>query len=51
MLVKRRAHEETLDALDAAVRLAGSGLPDDESIAQLGGGWVGEDPAQAPGIA
>jgi ADP-ribosylglycohydrolase len=36
-------HEETLDAIDAAVALASSGNVDAEALETLGGGWVGEE--------
>ncbi|HYE00749.1 MAG TPA: ADP-ribosylglycohydrolase family protein [Alphaproteobacteria bacterium] len=36
-------HEETLQAIEMAEALAGSGLPHDEAIARLGQGWVAEE--------
>ncbi len=36
-------HEGTLAAIDAAVALADSGLPEPEQLESLGGAWVGEE--------
>ncbi len=39
----RPEHEETLAALQAALRLAGRGKPTAERVESLGGGWVAEE--------
>lgn len=36
-------HQETLEAMDQALRLASSQTPSDEALAQLGQGWVAEE--------
>jgi ADP-ribosylglycohydrolase len=40
---ERPAHEESVTALNAAVRLAQGGAPSAERVELLGGGWVGEE--------
>jgi len=42
-LRRRPGNEETLAAIDAAVRLSSDGVPPLSAIPQLGGGWVGEE--------
>lgn len=43
ILRQQSHHEETLRALEQAEALAGSDLPRDAAIAQLGEGWVAEE--------
>ncbi|KAB2963796.1 MAG: ADP-ribosylglycohydrolase family protein [Thermoanaerobaculia bacterium] len=43
ILRRHRAHEETLEALQAARSLAGRGKPTAEQVETLGGGWVAEE--------
>jgi ADP-ribosylglycohydrolase len=43
ILLRWEGHEETANALDAAVELASSGLPEPTELEGLGGGWVGEE--------
>ncbi len=44
LLRARLGHEETLQAVEAAVNLAGSGTPPSpETVETLGGGWVAEE--------
>lgn len=43
LLVSHRGHEETLHALDNAVRLSAADIPHHEAITQLGEGWVAEE--------
>ncbi|WP_281494970.1 ADP-ribosylglycohydrolase family protein [Marinobacter sp. S6332] len=43
LLVCHRGHEETLHALDNAVRLSTADIPHHEAIKQLGEGWVAEE--------
>lgn len=43
LLCTEARHEETLHALEAAEALAGSCLPAERAIAQLGEGWVAEE--------
>ena len=43
MLDGRAGAEETAEALDAAIALAGRGVPKPEELERLGGGWVGEE--------
>ena len=43
LLGRRRQHAETAAALDAAIRLAGKGLPEPEVFETLGAGWVSEE--------
>ena len=43
LLDGRSGAEETAEALDAAVLLAGRGIPEPEDLEKLGGGWVGEE--------
>lgn len=43
LLVSHRGHEETLHALDNAVRLSTADIPHHEAITQLGEGWVAEE--------
>jgi ADP-ribosylglycohydrolase len=43
VLVTWEEHEETLNAIDAALALASSGNVDAEAVETLGGGWVGEE--------
>ena len=38
-----RGHEECVSAVEAAVRLATTGIPTAERVELLGGGWVGEE--------
>lgn len=43
LLVSHRGHEETLQALDDAVRLSTAGISHPEAIRRLGEGWVAEE--------
>ena len=43
MLATYGGHEEVLQAVDAAVGLAGRGRPSAEQLEDLGGGWVAEE--------
>ena len=36
-------HEESLACIDTALRLVSDGVPNEDAIAKLGGGWVGEE--------
>jgi ADP-ribosylglycohydrolase len=43
LLVNHRGHEETLYAIDNAMRLSTADIPHQEAIRQLGEGWVAEE--------
>lgn len=42
-LIDQPGHEEVLQAIDAALRLSGSNVSNDEAIKELGEAWVGEE--------
>jgi len=42
-LQRRPGHEETLEAIEAAERLAAGDTPIDEALSELGQGWVAEE--------
>lgn len=43
LLLGHPRHDETLNAIDAAVRLARGGVPTPEALATLGQGWIAEE--------
>ena len=43
LLIQKRGHEETLNAINNAIRLASSGEPSAQKVESLGGAWIAEE--------